>query len=226
MIYPGANERRARANGIGNAEGVLGEGVQGTTGVIEEFEGLVTGVDDGRGDPQVLQSVHIGVGGRGPDGQAGGSRDGDRRGDEGDEGRAKGRGEHCEGVRGGDRDETAEPVNEPDLNSLPATGVTGEQQPPDRRHWSAGVHECMQEIVRGMKGQLEVFALSVNGRLEVTSPTIMSSGMSLAGMLRCLHGGRTGQGEAIAKGRAKIHKHQAAAVVSCRVSGPSPLLYV
>ena len=89
MIYLCANELWARANGIGDAEGVFWEGVQGTPGVIEEFEGLVTGVGNGRSDPQVLQSIDLGVGGPGPNGQTGGSRDGDRRGDDGDERRAK-----------------------------------------------------------------------------------------------------------------------------------------
>ena len=138
VIYPGANERRARASRIGDAEGVLGEGVQGTAGVIEEFERLVAGVDDGRGDPQLLQSVYIGVGRRGPDGQAGRSRHGDRRGNEGDERR----GEHCESVRGGDCNEIAE-LNEPGLNSPPPSGITGERQLPDRHRGSVSVHEYM-----------------------------------------------------------------------------------
>ena len=38
-------------------------------GIVEEFEGLVTGVDDGRDDPQVLQSIDIGLEGRDLDGQ-------------------------------------------------------------------------------------------------------------------------------------------------------------
>jgi len=59
MIYHGAVEQWARASGISDDEGVLGEGVQDSTGVIEEFEGLVTGVDDGRCDLQVLQSINI-----------------------------------------------------------------------------------------------------------------------------------------------------------------------
>ena len=130
VLYPGTNERRTRADGVGDAEGVLGEGVQDTTRIVEEFEGLVTGVDDGRDDPQVLQSVDIGAEGRGPDGQTGGSRDGDRRGYEGDEGR---RGEHCESGRGGDCDKTVE-LNEPGLNSVQASasGATGEKRLPAR----------------------------------------------------------------------------------------------
>ena len=39
-------------------------------GIVEEFEGLVTGVDDGRDDPQVLRSIDIGLEGRDLDGQA------------------------------------------------------------------------------------------------------------------------------------------------------------
>ena len=35
--HPGTVERRARAIGISNAEGVLGEGTQGPTGVVEEL---------------------------------------------------------------------------------------------------------------------------------------------------------------------------------------------
>lgn len=100
--YLGTVERRARASGVGDAEAVLGEGVQDSAGVIEEFKGLVTAVGDGRGDLQVLQSIDLKVGGRGLDGQAGGSRDDDRGGDEGDERSAEGRGEHCdEGSEGG-----------------------------------------------------------------------------------------------------------------------------
>ena len=116
MIYPSTGERRARTSGIGDAEGILGEGVQDPTGIVEEFQGLVTGVGDGRGDLQVLQPVDIGAEGRGPDGQAGGGRDSDRRGDEGDEGRAEGRGEHCEDVVGDDCKE-ALGMNEPGLNT-------------------------------------------------------------------------------------------------------------
>ena len=32
------------------------------SGIIEELEGLVTGVGDGRCNPQVLQSADVGVG--------------------------------------------------------------------------------------------------------------------------------------------------------------------
>jgi len=94
-IYLGTFEQRVRPGAIGNAEGVLGEGVQNSTGIVEEFESLVTGVDDGCGDLQVLQPIDVDIGGRSLDRQAGGSRDGNCRGDEGDEGSAEGRGEHC-----------------------------------------------------------------------------------------------------------------------------------
>ena len=95
VIHLCAGKRWARTRGIGNGEGVLGEGVQDSTGIVEEFEGLVTGVGDGRGDLQVLQPIDIGVWGRGLEGQAGGSGDDDRRGDESDERSTKGGGEHC-----------------------------------------------------------------------------------------------------------------------------------
>jgi len=62
MIYHGTIEQWARAGGIGDDEGVLGEGVQDSTGVVEEFEGLVTGVNNGRCDLQVLQSIDIDAG--------------------------------------------------------------------------------------------------------------------------------------------------------------------
>jgi len=67
VIYLGTVERRAGASGIGDAEGVLGEGVQDPTRVFEELEGLVTGVGDGRGDLQVPQSIDLAAGGRGLD---------------------------------------------------------------------------------------------------------------------------------------------------------------
>jgi len=63
MIYLGVIEQWARASGISDDEGVLGEGAQDSKGVIEEFEGLVTGVDNGRCDLQVLQAIDIDVGG-------------------------------------------------------------------------------------------------------------------------------------------------------------------
>jgi len=53
-------EQGAGASGIGDTEGVLGEGVQDSTGIVEEFEGLVAGVGDDRGDLQVLQPVDLG----------------------------------------------------------------------------------------------------------------------------------------------------------------------
>jgi len=63
VIYLGAVERRAGTSGISDNEGVLGEGVQDTTGIVEEFEGLVAGVGDSRGDLQVLQPIDVGIGG-------------------------------------------------------------------------------------------------------------------------------------------------------------------
>jgi len=44
VIHLCAGERWARARGIGNGEGVLGEGVQDSTGVVKEIESLVAGV--------------------------------------------------------------------------------------------------------------------------------------------------------------------------------------
>jgi len=59
MIYHGTVKPWvARASGAGDNEGVLGKGVQDSTGVVEEFEGLVASVDDGRCDLQ----VHIDAG--------------------------------------------------------------------------------------------------------------------------------------------------------------------
>ena len=77
LTYLGAVEHGARTDIIGDHEGVLGEGVQDSTRIVKEFEGLVAGVDDGRGDLQVVQSIDLEVFGRGVDGQAGYSRDGD-----------------------------------------------------------------------------------------------------------------------------------------------------
>ena len=72
MIYLGAVEDRARP---GDCEAILGEGTQDSTRIVEESEGLIAVVGDGCGDLQVLQSIGVGIGGRGLDGQAGGSRD-------------------------------------------------------------------------------------------------------------------------------------------------------
>jgi len=54
----------SRAGTIGDTETVLRKGVQDPTGIIEEFEGLETGVGNGLGDFQLLQSVDVGAGGR------------------------------------------------------------------------------------------------------------------------------------------------------------------
>ena len=61
VVHLGAVERRARAGGVGDGEGVCGEGVQDSTGIVEELEGLVTGVSDCRRDLQVLQSIDVDV---------------------------------------------------------------------------------------------------------------------------------------------------------------------
>jgi len=108
VIHLGTVEQRARASGIGDGEGVVWEGTQDPTGIVEEFDGPVTSVGDSCGDPQVLQPVDMEVGGRGLDGQARGSGDGgggrycDHRGDESDEKSAEGRREHRGEGREGD----------------------------------------------------------------------------------------------------------------------------
>jgi len=88
VIYLGAVERRARASEVGNVEGVLREGVQDPTRIVEELESPFTGVGDGCGDLQILQSTDVDVGCRGLENQARGSGDSGRRGDGGDEGSA------------------------------------------------------------------------------------------------------------------------------------------
>ena len=85
VIYLGTVERGARSSGVYDAEAVFGEGAQDSTRIIKEFEGLIAGVDNGRGDLQVLQSVDLDLGGRGLDSQTGSSIDGNCRSDEGDE---------------------------------------------------------------------------------------------------------------------------------------------
>ena len=64
LTYLGAVEHGARADNIGDDEGVLD-----STGIVKKFEGLVAGVD--RGDLQVVQSIDLEVSGRGVDGEAG-----------------------------------------------------------------------------------------------------------------------------------------------------------
>jgi len=93
-VYLGPIERRTRASGACNDEGVLGEGAQDSTGIVEKPEGTVTGVGDGRRNLQVLQSVDVNVRGRGLKGQAGDSGYEDRGGDEGYEGSTEGGREH------------------------------------------------------------------------------------------------------------------------------------
>jgi len=63
VVDPGAVKPwAARASEVGDNEGVLGKGVQDSTGVVEEFEGLVASVHDGRCDLQVLHSIDIDAG--------------------------------------------------------------------------------------------------------------------------------------------------------------------
>ena len=100
MTCPSTVERGSRASAIGDAEGVFGEGAQDATGIVEEFESLVAGVGNGRGNLQVFQSIDLDVGDRRLDGQSGGSGDGERTGGESNEGSTEGRGEHREGGRG------------------------------------------------------------------------------------------------------------------------------
>jgi len=57
MIYHGAFKpwaARASVGGVGDYKGVPGKGAQDSAGVVEEFEGLVASVGDGRCDLQVL----------------------------------------------------------------------------------------------------------------------------------------------------------------------------
>ena len=62
VIYLGAVKRRGRASRIRDDESILREGAQDTTGIVEEFEGLVAGVGDSRGDLQVFQPINVDVG--------------------------------------------------------------------------------------------------------------------------------------------------------------------
>ena len=54
VVYLGPIERRARASGVGYGERVLGERAQDSARIVEELEGTVTGVSDGRCNLQVL----------------------------------------------------------------------------------------------------------------------------------------------------------------------------
>ena len=100
VIHPGTYERRVRASGIGDGEGVLGEGMQDPAGIFQEFDCLAPSVDNGRNDLHVLRSIVLQAEGRERDGQVdvdgdgGGSGDGNHGGYEGDEGGTEGRGEH------------------------------------------------------------------------------------------------------------------------------------
>lgn len=53
VLDPCTVERRLGPTGIGDGEGILGEGVQGSAWIIEQFEGLDASVHDRRGDLQV-----------------------------------------------------------------------------------------------------------------------------------------------------------------------------
>ena len=90
VIYLGAVEQGARSSGIGDNEAVFGEGAQDSTGIVEEFEGLVAGVNNGRGDFQVFQTIDFDVRDRGLDGQAGSSTGDDGRSDEGNDSSTEG----------------------------------------------------------------------------------------------------------------------------------------
>ena len=54
VIYLSAAEPGVRAGGMGDSEAVFGEGAQDSTGIVEQFQGLVAGVEDGYNDLQVL----------------------------------------------------------------------------------------------------------------------------------------------------------------------------
>ena len=89
------NEARASTRVRGDGEGVGRERVQDATGIVDELEGLVTSVGDGRGDLQVLDAINrLGTGDL--EGEAGGRRDSDRGSRKGDEGGTEGGGEHLE----------------------------------------------------------------------------------------------------------------------------------
>ena len=53
VIYLGAIEQGARANGISDAEAVFREGAQDTTRIVKKFEGFIASVMDCRDDLQV-----------------------------------------------------------------------------------------------------------------------------------------------------------------------------
>jgi hypothetical protein len=119
VMYLGPVERWTRASGVGDAEGVLWEGVQDPPRIVEELEGAVTSVGHGRGDLQVLQSIDVDVGGRGLESQAGCGRDSDHGSDEDDEGIAEGRGHRNAGSEGNWQNDPNETLglNEPGATS-------------------------------------------------------------------------------------------------------------
>ena len=92
-----------RPSGVGDVETILRKGVQDSAGVVKQFEGLVAGVGDGRGDLQVFQSVDLDFEGRGFDRQGGSSRDGGSKDDSCNEGGTERRGGlHCDKGSEGD----------------------------------------------------------------------------------------------------------------------------
>ena len=94
VTHPGTTERRARTRRIGDGEGVLGEGVQNSTGIFEELDLLVTVVRHGRGGRSTDADVDRDDQPKQVNSEDGGSADGDRGCDDGDEGSTDGRGEH------------------------------------------------------------------------------------------------------------------------------------
>jgi len=107
VIHHGTYERRVRASGIRDGEGVLGDGMQDPAGIFQEFDCLAPSVGNSRDDLHVLRSIAPQTEGRERDGQVDvdgdgrGSRDGNHGGDEGDEGGTEGRGDHHgEGAEG------------------------------------------------------------------------------------------------------------------------------
>lgn len=87
------SEARARARVSDDVEGVGRERVQGTTGVVQQLEGLITRVDEGGGDLQVVDAID-GLGSGDLEGEAALCGHSDSGGSESHEGGAKGRGEH------------------------------------------------------------------------------------------------------------------------------------
>ena len=110
-IHLCAVERGVRASGIGDGEAIFGERAQDSTGIVEKLEGLVAGVEDGRGDLQVLQSFDLDIWDRGLYGQARSSRDDNGRSDKGNENSTEGRGHRTVGSGCGWRDDSTKPCD-------------------------------------------------------------------------------------------------------------------